>query len=130
MSRSPAGCHGTTLAGVSGFEQRGLRFDLDREGVSIDDPEVIQVDVDWADLGIEPDDAADEIRRRLAALTGQPLDQDELYDLVVSKSGHVVAALVVACEEDVLELAGERTVEVEDEELAEALLEALARASV
>jgi hypothetical protein len=111
---------------MASFEQNGLRFEMDREGVEIPAPQEIQLDVDYEDLGIDPEDAASVVGRRLSALTESSVhDEEGLYDLAVRRDGTLVAALVLACEEDALSLGGERVAEIDDEALAEALVAAL-----
>jgi hypothetical protein len=112
---------------VHTFESQGLVFALDRAGVEIANADVIQIDLSCEDAGLDPDHAAEQLGARLTKLLGEEVsDEEGMFDLAVSKDGAIVAALAVACEDDTLELGGERTAAVTDEELAAALAQALA----
>jgi hypothetical protein len=111
---------------VSTFQSAGLVFAIDRTGAEIDAPHLIELDVGYDVLGIDPESAPEEMGKRLSGLFGEPIEDEEgIFDLVVSKDGAVVAALVLACEDDALALGGERSSEIDDDGLATALVRAL-----
>lgn len=111
---------------VSTFHSAGLDFIVDRAGAQIEAPHLIQLDIDYAVLGIDPATAPVEIGRRLSKLLGETVDDEEgIFDLAVTKDGALVAALVLACEDEAIELGGERSAEVDDDGLATALVRAL-----
>jgi hypothetical protein len=111
---------------MGSFEQNGLTFQSDRTGVSVDAPEEILTGLDYEDLDLEPELAAEELGRRLSALTSETIaDEEGLFDLAVFRGEALVAALIVSCDDDGVDLSGERTSHVTDEELAAALLDAL-----
>ncbi len=108
------------------FESQGLVFALDRDGVEIASPDTIQIDLTCEDVGIDPDEAPEQLGARLSKLLGEDVSDDEgIFDLAVSKGGVPVAALCVSCEDEELELGGERSGAVTDEEIAAALALAL-----
>lgn len=112
---------------MSSFEAQGLSFRVDRAGAVLAEPEPIDVELALDELGLSSDDAPEALGERLSRLLGETVyDEEGLYDLEVSRAGVVVAALVLACEDDVLALGGERAASVTDEELAAAVAEALA----
>ena len=99
---------------------------MDREGVTLESPEEITLDVDYDDAGLDPDDAPSELGRALSALTEEQVEDEEgMFALAVYRGGAPVAALSVSCEDDALNLGGERVRDITDEELAAALVEAL-----
>lgn len=111
---------------MSFFERNGLRFTHDREGVAVETPYEIQIDIAYEDLAIDEDDAPAVVGKRLSKLTKSVIvDEEGIFDFAVTRDGALVAALVLACEDDALELAGERTAAITDEELAEAIYLAL-----
>jgi hypothetical protein len=111
---------------VSTFESQGLVFALDKSGAEVGSPEIVQIDVACEDADIDPARAPEIVGERLSRLLDVPVsDEEGIFDLVVSKDGAVVAALVVACEDEALALGGERTAAVTDFALASALVEAL-----
>ncbi|MBK8936764.1 MAG: hypothetical protein IPM79_03705 [Polyangiaceae bacterium] len=115
--------HGPSMPG---FVRRGFTFQIDREGVAIDEPEEIVVDVGYDDLEMDEASAPEELGKRLSELAGEKVSDDEgIFDLAVYKDGELVAALVLACEDGALSLGGERSADVEEEELAAAIVEAL-----
>lgn len=108
------------------FESQGLSFEIDRAGVSIDEPEEIQLSVEYSDLGTDEASAPFDLGERLSALAKEKVvDEEGIFDLAVYRGRELVAALVLACEEDALALGGERVSGVEDEQLAEAIVAAL-----
>lgn len=109
------------------FEAQGLSFRLDRAGALLERPEPIDIELAYDDLELAPDDAPEALGARLSRLLGESVyDEEGLYDLEVTRGGAVVAALVLACEDEALALGGERAASVSDEELAAAIAEALA----
>ncbi len=111
---------------MASFEQDGLSFHLDRVGVTLPTSREIQLDVDYDDLAIDPDRAADELGRRLSALTGEAvMDEEGLFDFAVYRGETLLAALVLSCEDDELSLGGERAETIDDEDLARAVVGAL-----
>ncbi|MFO0554158.1 MAG: hypothetical protein U0271_37605 [Polyangiaceae bacterium] len=112
---------------MGSFFQNDLEFEMDHDGALVDDPEEIQLDVAYDDLKVEGDSAEAELARRLSVLTEETVEPDELFDLAVRRQGKIVAALVLAVQDDAVELAGERARDVTDEDLAEAIVAALRR---
>lgn len=111
---------------MGSFEQNGLTFQPDRAGVTVDAPEEISTGLDYEDLDLDPELAAEELGRRLSALTVEPIADDEgIFDLAVHRGDALVAALIVSCDDDAVGLSGERTSHVTDDELAQALHGAL-----
>lgn len=126
-TRAGHSCH---TSAVSTFQSAGLVFAVDRAGALVESPHLIELDVGYDVLGIDPESAPTELGRRLSNLLGEPIEDDEgIFDLVVTKDGAVVAALVLACEEDAVALGGERSSEIDDDGLATALVRALDSAS-
>lgn len=112
---------------MSTFESRGLSFSLDREGVEIPDATTIQLDLAYEDLGWGEEDAATQLGAALSRRLGEAVaDEEGIFDLCVRRGDVIVAALVLSCEDDTIALGGERSSGVTDEELAEAIAEALA----
>ncbi|NUP10551.1 MAG: hypothetical protein HOW73_31265 [Polyangiaceae bacterium] len=111
---------------MSSFRSGNFEFALDREGASVDDHETIELDVDYETVGIDPDEAPEQIGRRLSTLlTTEVVDEEGIFDLIVREEGRIVAALVIACEEDAIALGGERVSGIDDETIASALVDAL-----
>lgn len=105
-----------------------LTFTVDKTGTAVEDPNPIEIEIDYADLDIDAERAPEELAARILAALGTKVEDEEgIFDLVVSDGGDVVAALVLDCEEDALALAGERTKKVTDEQLAEAVIETFRR---
>lgn len=112
---------------MASFEADGLVFHIDRAGITLSPSQTIDIAVDWADLGVAAEQAPTELAARLSRLTGEAVEDEEgIFDLAVTQAGKTVAALVLACEDDALELAGERAPEIDDEALARAVIAALA----
>ena len=113
---------------MTSFEAHGFTFSIDRRGVTVPSGETIDIDVDWADLGLDPAQAPTDLAARLSRLAGEAVEDEEgIFDLAVTREGRTVAALVLACEDDALELVGERASEIDDEAIAGALIAALTR---
>lgn len=111
---------------MSTFHSAGLDFAVDRAGAELESPHLIQLDIGYDVLGLTAEAAPAEIGRRLSKLLGEVVEDEEgIYDLVVTKDGALVAALVLACEDDGIELGGERSEEIDDDGLAAALVRAL-----
>ncbi len=109
---------------------RGLAFSLDRHGVEVPEGSPIQLDLAFADVGLDEEHAAQQLGERLTRLLGETVaDEEGLFDLCVNRGDTVVAALILSCEDDAIALGGERSSAVTDEELAEALAEALGGAA-
>ena len=112
---------------MSTFDSRGLSFSLDRQGVEIPGASTIQLDLAYEDLGWGEEDAATQLGASLSRRLGEPVaDEEGIFDLCVRRGDAIVAALVLSCEDDAIALGGERSTAVTDEELAEALADALA----
>lgn len=114
-------------AAVSGFDSNGMHFEIDRVGVEVEGPEPIEVSIALDDLDFG-EDPVTELAARLSKLLGEAVhDEEGLYDFAVTREGELVAALVLACEEDegTLELGGERVATVSDEDIAACVASAL-----
>ncbi|WP_437586126.1 hypothetical protein [Sorangium sp. So ce1000] len=115
------------------FEARGFRFRLDREGAEVSEAPTrsIQATIEPDEAGLDDGDEplAELLGRRLSALLGTPVsDEEGIFDLAVERDGTVVAAVQLSCgedDEDVLELLGERSPSLPVRALVEALVEAL-----
>lgn len=111
---------------MSSFERNGLTFTIDHEGVTLEDSAEIEIEIDYETLAVDSESAPEKIGERLSKLTGAEIaDEEGIFDLAVRREGELVAALMMACEDDALVLGGERSDGVSDEELAEALALAL-----
>lgn len=110
------------------FTRKGLVFSEDRAGTELENTRSIEIELDYEELGIDPDDAPAQLGAILSALLGAPVaDEEGIFDLVVHKDGEAVATITLACEDDALEVVGERSNGLAEADLAEALLEALPR---
>lgn len=106
------------------FEE--LRFSEDRVGAELTDGRAVEFALDYEELGLDPDDAPAQLGARLSALLGVELEDEEgIFDLLVQRDGEPVATLTLACEDDALEVIGERLASVPEALLAEALLSSL-----
>jgi len=111
---------------VHTFESQGLVFAIDEAGAELASSEEVQIDIALEDLEIDPETAPELLGRRLSRLVGEAIaDEEGMFDLVVSREGAVVAAILVACEDEALALSGERVADITDFALASALIEAL-----
>lgn len=111
---------------MGSFQRLGLTFSVDRDGVELDPSERIDFEVAYEDLGFTDEKAPEQLGARLSELTGERVEDDDgIYDLAVHRDGALVAAVALCCEEGVLVFAGERVEGLADEDLAQALCEAL-----
>ena len=108
------------------FERDGFVFGLDRLGLTLEKSEVVEFELDYEELGIDPDAAPADLGAALTELLRQPVADDEgLFDLAVHRDGNLVATLTLSCEDDSLEVLGERMPSISEASLAHALLGAL-----
>ena len=110
----------------SSFESKGLSFALDRRGLELTSGHPVELELDYADLGMDPDEAPAQLGAILSRLLDTRVaDEEGLFDLSVHRGDVLVATLALACEDEMLEVVGERTEDVSEAALAEALLAAL-----
>ena len=108
------------------FEHAGLQFTLDRHGLELEGGHAVEIELDYADLDMDPDDAPAQLGHVLTRLFESTVaDEEGLFDLAVHRDGVLVATLALACEDEMLEILGERATTVSEAALAEALLENL-----
>lgn len=109
------------------FEHDGLSFALDRSGLELASGKPVEIELDYADLGIDPDGAPEQLGVVLSRLLDMPVaDEEGLFDLSVHRGGELVATLALACEDEMLEVIGERSATLAEADLAGALLATLA----
>lgn len=111
------------------FAFEDLRFSHDRTGTELPEGRAIEFALDYDELGLDADEAPTQLGARLSALLGGVLEDEEgIFDLLVHRDGELVATLSLACEDDVLEVIGERVSSLVEAHLAEALLSELSAA--
>ncbi|RYZ61313.1 MAG: hypothetical protein EOP08_13625 [Proteobacteria bacterium] len=111
------------------FTRKGLEFAADRAGTELENTRAVEIELDYDELGIDVGAAPEQLGAILSTLLGEEMaDEEGIFDLVVHKDGVPVATLTLACEDDALEVVGERVAAaVAEADLAEALLDALPR---
>jgi hypothetical protein len=111
------------------FEANGLRFTHDLDGASVGEADTRPIDV-----ALDPEDARltseapleEQLGERLSAMLGERVqDEEGIFDLAVERAGIVVAAVQLSCDDDAIELLGERAASLTEAALCEALIEAL-----
>lgn len=110
------------------FTRNDLDFSEDVAGAELPAGQHVEFELDYEELGIDPESAPEQLGAILSALLGSSIDDEEgLFDLAVHDDGELVATLTLSCEDDALEVVGERAASIPEATLADALLSALPR---
>ena len=103
-----------------------LRFARDRVGLELESGKSVELELEYESVGIEPDDAPRQLGERLTAALGELFaDEEGLFDVSVHRGDELVAVIALACEDDALEVVGERVSQLTQADLLRALRELL-----